>query len=336
MNIVCVAVPRHQRQGRYGCEECAQALVSAVREQSTPREAVEHFSAAAREAREEIRRRQRWWVRKDPAEPGRDFAFALAAKEVSAIEAFRVESPRERGFPTRQAYETFKKDELGFVGSPAFLSYYETMALLAGYPSAYAIGPDPSVIEMLEQHRKTIWDSVPENVQRVLHNHAKDDYNRWGRIPGEPVQQLGSWIAEHGQLPLPVVTYRQESRAYLLDRQWWDRLLALAPGDTISWDDRPVSTSVDPGFTRQGAPGLGAGEEWSPENRNVHFIITATKGFYLGSATTMQFNEHELILKPGQLYRVAGFRQHSTQDMLGRRYGAGHRVYIVLEEEPGA
>lgn len=336
MNIICVAVPGHHRPGPNGCEECLQALLHAVREQSTPRDAVEHFSAAARAAREEIRRRQRWWVRKDPAEPSRDFAFALAAKEVSAIEAFRVESPRERGFPSQQAYERFKKDELGIEGGHASLAYYETMALLSGYPSPYRLHADPATIEMLEQHRKTIWNSIPQDIQRVVENHAKDDYNRWGRIPREPVEQLRLWIAEHGRLPRPVVTYRQESRAYLLDRQWWDRVLALTPGDTISWDDRPVSTSIDPGFTRQGAPVLDTDEEWTLEHRYVHFIITATKGFYLGSATAMQFNEHELILEPGQRYRVTGFRQHSTPNMQGRRYGAGHRVYIVLEEEPKA
>lgn len=308
----------------------------AVREQPTPRKAVEHFSVAAREAREEIRRRQRWWVRKDPAESSRDFAFALAAKEVAAIEAFRTEFPRERGFASWKAYETFRKDELGIGGSPVSLTYHETMALLAGYPSAYRLSPDRAAIELLEQHRDTIWPGIPENIQRILQNHAKDDYNGRGRANSDHVQQLAAWIGEHGQLPRPVVTYRQESRAYLHDREWRDRVLALTPGDTISWDDRPVSTSLDPGFTRQTAPVLGADEEWTAQHPYIHFIITATKGFYLGSATAMQFDEHELILEPGQLYRVTGFRQHSTPNMLGMRYGAGDRIYIMLEEIPAA
>ena len=335
MILDCVSVPRHQRRGPNGCEECLAALVDAVRSQPTPLAAIEHFGAAAQQAMDETRRRQRWWIRKDPAETARAYRFALAAREMAAVEAFRLHSPRERGFASQKAYDNFKDTVLGLGHAPT-LNYHETMALLAGYRTPHLIGPDGAAIELLEQHRDKMWPTVPEDIQRAVLNHTRmDDYNGWGRVDARQIARIRDWIREHGQLPHPVLTYRQESLAYSHDRTWWDRVQALVPGDTISWDDRPVSTSLDPGFTRQADPGWGPDEEWTPTTRYIHFIITATKGFYVGSATSMPFNEHELILEPGQAYRVTEFRQHSTLGMNGKRYGGGSRLYIVLEEVPG-
>ncbi|MCP1415438.1 hypothetical protein [Paenarthrobacter sp. A20] len=46
----------------------------------------------------------------------------------------------------------------------------------------------------------------------------------------------------------------------------------------------------------------------------------------------MPFNEHELILEPGRVYRVTGRRRHSILGMRGNRYGGGSRLYSILEE----
>jgi len=245
------------------------------------------------------RRRKGWRRRQDPTETEVKYRFSTAALNVASAYAFFQEHSTGRGFPPLTQYIAFAKQ--------------------------------------LEAHRESLKPRISEEMRRALITHTDlQDYNggAWGH---DHVPVIKQWIAEQGHLPRPMVTYRQESRAWATSTasmKRWDQLRKLNVGDIMSWDDRPLSTSLDPGFTRLMSAGWGDQHRWGSEAGQLHFMITATRGYYLGAGTTMARNEHELILAPGQKYRVLGFEQHRTDNMLGMQYGGGqHRMYVVLEEE---
>ncbi|MEA5457308.1 hypothetical protein SPF06_21535 [Sinomonas sp. JGH33] len=298
-----------------------------------------HFSAAACTAFR-ASRRPLTWKRDSRKEAVSSFQFALAARDLAAVAAFSLERPAARGFPSYTSYRAFTTENLGLASSVLAHTYYEIQAVLAGYPSGYRLRPDRAAIAMLEQHRDTIAPTVPDAIAHIVDRHTgEQDYNSPAIVRPEQAAQLAAWISGHGLLPHPVAAYRQESAAWATStdaQNWFDRLARLVPGDELSWDNRPVSTSLDPGYTRLMAYGWGDDAEWTPQQRHVHFAITASRGYYVGSATRMPHDEHELILAPGQRYRVTGIRQHTTGDMLGRSYGGrSNRLYIVLDEIHG-
>src|SRR5438132_14163350 len=118
--------------------------------------------------------------------------------------------------------------------------------------SLYRLRPDGATIALLEQHRDAIWPTVPEGIRHIVESHVgEQDYSGPRRVRPEQITQLAGWIGEHGRLPRPVLAYRQESAAWgLSDKagEWRKRLAGLVLGDELSWEDRPVSTSLDPGY----------------------------------------------------------------------------------------
>lgn len=332
----CFATPNHRAPAEQGCQVCVDEIVNAVADHKTPAKAVQHFRRVMNNSVTELARRKKWWNRKDPKEPLQAYRFSSAALDVAVAHAFYQKNADLRGFPPVSQYRTFA-EELGRPGVDT-LTYYDLMALVAGYSTPYKLEADQETIALLEEHRSSLSPLVSGEISRALIEHTGlQDYN----LPPSrrnPAPMIRQWIAEYGQLPKPVVTYRQESQAWATSTpamRWWEYLHTLKVGDIMSWEDRPVSTSLDPGFTRLMATGWDDRSQWSLEVRQIHFMITASRGYYLGSATSMPYNEHELILAPGQQFRVRGFEQHRTDNMIGKKFSGGqHRMYIVLEEVP--